>query len=84
MSADATEVISEIRKVDSATSNTQKQLRDVEKLLKFDPGNTELLAQKQRLLADAAEEDGEQAEDPGLELLRDAPLEEGDVEGEGL
>ena len=56
MSADATEVISEIRKVDSATSNTQKQLRDVEKLLKFDPGNTELLAQKQRLLADAAEE----------------------------
>lgn len=56
MSADATEVISEIRKVDSATSNTQKQLRDVEKLLKFDPENTELLAQKQRLLADAAEE----------------------------
>ena len=56
MSADATEVISEIRKVDSATANTQKQLRDVEKLLQFDPGNTELLAQKQRLLAEAAEQ----------------------------
>ena len=56
MSADATEVISEIHKVDKATKNTQTQLRDVEKLLKFDPGNTELLAQKQRLLAEAAEE----------------------------
>ena len=27
--------------------NTQSQLKDVEKLLKLDPGNTELLAQKQ-------------------------------------
>lgn len=56
MSADATEVINEIHNVDKAAKNTQTQLRDVEKLLKFDPGNTELLAQKQRLLADAAEE----------------------------
>lgn len=56
MSADATEVINEIHNVDKAAKNTQTQLRDVEKLLKFDPGNTELLAQKQRLLAEAAEE----------------------------
>lgn len=32
---------------------TQEQLKDVEHLLKLDPTNTELLAQKQRLLADA-------------------------------
>lgn len=32
---------------------TQKQLKDVEHLLKLDPTNTELLAQKQRLLANA-------------------------------
>ena len=56
MSADANGVISAIRNVDKAASNTQKQLRDVEKLLKFDPENTELLAQKQRLLAEAAEQ----------------------------
>lgn len=36
--------------------NTQSQLKDVEKLLKLDPGNTELLAQKQRLLNDAVTE----------------------------
>lgn len=36
-------------------SETQKQLKDVERLLKIDPGNTELLEQKQRLLAQAAE-----------------------------
>jgi len=29
----------------------QKELRDVERLLKFDPGNTEALAQKQEILA---------------------------------
>ncbi len=31
--------------------NTQTQLKDVEKLLKLDPTNTELLSQKHRLLA---------------------------------
>lgn len=35
---------------------TQNQLRDVERLLKLDPGNTELLAQKQRLLNGAVED----------------------------
>ena len=30
--------------------NTQTQLKDVEKLLKVDPGNIELLRQKQELL----------------------------------
>lgn len=34
-------------------STTQKELKAVEKALKMDPGNTELLEQKQRLLANA-------------------------------
>lgn len=36
--------------------DTQSQLKDVERLLKLDPTNTELLAQKQRLLSRAVEE----------------------------
>lgn len=39
--------------VNKDINSTQKQLKDVERLLKLDPTNTELLAQKQRLLADA-------------------------------
>lgn len=39
--------------VDKTLQNTQTQLRDVNKLLKLDPHNTELLEQKQRLLGDA-------------------------------
>ena len=39
--------------VNKSIKNTQTQLKDVEKLLKLDPTNTELLSQKQRLLADS-------------------------------
>lgn len=39
--------------VDKALQKTQTQLRDVNKLLKLDPHNTELLEQRQRLLGDA-------------------------------
>lgn len=42
--------------VNKEIGNTQKQLKDVEKLLKMDPKNTELLAQKERLLAEAVSE----------------------------
>lgn len=36
--------------------DTQSQLKDVERLLKFDPTNTELLAQKQKLLSAAVDD----------------------------
>lgn len=42
--------------VNSEIRNTQSQLKDVERLLKLDPSNTELLKQKQKLLADAVGE----------------------------
>lgn len=47
--------------------NTQAQLKDVEKLLKLDPSNTELLSQKQRLLNEAVEETKEK-----LDALKNA------------
>lgn len=42
--------------INKEISSTQKQLKEVEKLLKLDPENTELLAQKQRLLGEAITE----------------------------
>ncbi|ALY08047.1 putative tail tape measure protein [Exiguobacterium phage vB_EauS-123] len=38
--------------VNKESNKLQRELKDVEKLLKFNPGNTELLAQKQKLLGD--------------------------------
>ena len=42
--------------VNKEIGNTQRQLKDVERLLKLDPTNTELLRQKQQLLAQAVGE----------------------------
>lgn len=43
-------------KVNATIGRTQNQLKDVERLLKLDPQNTELLRQKQELLAEAVEQ----------------------------
>ena len=53
--------------VNSEIRNTQSQLKDVERLLKLDPSNTELLRQKQKLLADAVKETKDK-----LETLKEA------------
>lgn len=50
---DTTKLSKALKNVDSSIKSTQSQLRDVNKLLKLDPGNTELLAQKHKLLGDA-------------------------------
>ena len=42
--------------VNKDIKQTQTQLKDVEKLLKVDPGNIELLRQKQQLLSNAVDE----------------------------
>lgn len=42
--------------VNKEIRNTQSQLKDVERLLKLDPSNTELLSQKQKLLAQTVAE----------------------------
>ena len=50
---DTTRLSKALESVNGTIKNTQTQLKDVEKLLKLDPTNTELLSQKQRLLADS-------------------------------
>lgn len=47
---DTTKLTESLKAVDKEIANTQKSLRDMNKLLKLDPGNTELLSQKQRSL----------------------------------
>lgn len=53
---DTTKLQTALKGANSEIKNTQSQLKDVEKLLKLDPGNTELLAQKQELLSNAVSE----------------------------
>ncbi len=50
---DTTKLQTALKGVNSSIRDTQSQLKDVEKLLKLDPGNMELLAQKHRLLGEA-------------------------------
>ena len=47
---DTTNLVKSLEGVNKNIRNTQSQLKDVERLLKLDPTNTELLTQKQKLL----------------------------------
>lgn len=51
LSGDTSKLVSSLKSVDSTIKTTQKELNDVNRLLKLDPKNTELLRQKQQLLA---------------------------------
>lgn len=53
---DTTKLQTALKGVNSEIRNTQAQLRDVDKLLKLDPGNTDLLVQRHRLLGQAIED----------------------------
>jgi len=59
---DTTKLSKALESVNKQIKNTQSQLKDVEKLLKLDPGNTELLAQKHKLLGDAVAQTKEKLE----------------------
>ena len=48
---DTTGLEKALQSVNKSLRDTQSQLKDVERLLKLDPSNTELLSQKQKLLA---------------------------------
>lgn len=56
-----------LQKVNKEINDTQAKLRDVKRLLKMDPGNTELLRQKQQLLSKAVGDTKDR-----LEQLKDA------------
>ena len=53
---DSTKLQDSLKKADKSIKRTQSALRDVNKLLKLNPGNTELLVQKQRNLKKAVDE----------------------------
>lgn len=55
--------------VNKKSRDLQSELRQVERLLKLDPKNTELLAQKQKLLAEAIQNSGEK-----LNKLKEAQI----------
>lgn len=65
--ANTTDLQKALSGVDKSLKQTESSLRDVNKLLKLDPGNTELLTQKQKLLGDAVNQTKER-----LETLRKA------------
>lgn len=64
---ETTKLQASLKGVNSALNSTKSQLRDVEKLLKLDPTNTDLLRQKQKLLADQVKQTGEK-----LDKLKEA------------
>ena len=59
---DTTKLSKALEGVNKNIRNTQTQLKDVQKLLKLDPSNTELLSQKHKLLADAVKATKEKLE----------------------
>lgn len=52
---DTTKLDKALKDVNKSSRDLNKELRDIEKSLKFNPGNTELIAQKQRVLAESVE-----------------------------
>lgn len=64
---DTTKLDKALKGTNKQLSTTQTTLKDVERLLKLDPGNTTLLEQKQRLLASAVDTTAQK-----LKTLQDA------------
>ena len=50
---DTTKLGKALKDVEAKSRNLSKELGDVNKLLKMDPGNADMIAQKQELLAEA-------------------------------
>lgn len=77
---DTTGLDKALKSVNSSIKTTQSSLKDVSKLLKLDPTNTELLTQKQKLLKDAIGSTKEKLD--ALKLAQEqakAQLESGDL-----
>ena len=69
---DTTKLVKALSSVDNALNKTQTNLRDINKALKFDPTNTNLLKDRQRELADAISETKQKldTEKQALEQMR--------------
>lgn len=55
LGAETTKLDKALRDVNNKSRDLQGELKQVERLLKFDPGNTELIAQKQQILSEQVE-----------------------------
>lgn len=67
ISGDTTNLQSALKDVDKRLSSTQTALKDINKLLKLNPGNTDLLVQKQKALKSAIDDTKER-----LKTLKEA------------
>lgn len=65
-----------LKKVNSATSSLSKELRGINSLLKLDPTNTELVSQKQQVLAENIEQTSQKLEE--LKKIQDEANASGD------
>ena len=74
LSADTQGISDGLKEVRSSLSQTQKSLKDVDKLLKFNPSNTDLLKQKQEYLGKAVQDTRKKLEEEKqlLEQLQNA------------
>lgn len=80
MEGDATGLNKALKDVEGEIKDTQKALRDVNKLLRLDPTNTELLSQKQRLLKEAIGETEEKLSSlKEIDKITKAQMESGDL-----
>lgn len=78
LGADTSGLNKALTDVNKQIGTTQRELRDVDKLLKMDPGNTELLAQKHRMLGERVDEAKTK-----LEALRNSQAEINDLFARG-
>ena len=62
LDGDASGLMKSLSDIGKSLRSTQSQLNDVNKLLKLDPGNMELIAQKQRYLGEMTEQTAEKLE----------------------
>ena len=81
INGDTTKLQTALKGVDGQLRQTQSALKDINKLLKLDPGNTELLVQKQKNLEKAINETKDR-----LKQLKDAQsqVQEGTAEWDAL
>ena len=64
---DTTKLGKALGNVEKSTRSLQTELREVDKLLKVDPGNVDLLTQRQKILADTISETSKK-----LDILKEA------------
>ena len=77
LSGDTTKLVNSLRNVEKELKQSQSALRDIDKLLKLDPKNTELLTQKYDLLQKSIKDSGTKLQE--LQKIQDEMASQGKV-----